>query len=140
MATRRLWSRCPPSEASIISIAGVAGGLGGAGIDLIAQPDSEEALIGIPLLGSIIGLAIGAAASQEESGGADGRGGANDGGGAANDRAETLLPGALLNWSDGGFAASAPLPDIRLLPSNRRGRRAQSPSLVIPLVQIRFGS
>ena len=42
----------------LVSIAGVIGGLAGAGLDLIVQPDNEKVAIGIPLAGSIAGLAM----------------------------------------------------------------------------------
>ncbi len=47
-------------RARLISIAGVLGGLAGAGIDLLLQPRSEDITIGIPLVTSIAGLALGA--------------------------------------------------------------------------------
>jgi hypothetical protein len=54
------------SRARLISIAGVLGGLAGAGLDLIAQPDNEKVLMAIPLAGSIIGLTVGALATRNE--------------------------------------------------------------------------
>lgn len=43
----------------LISIAGVAGGLAGAGLDLIAQPGDDKVAILIPTLTSALGLALG---------------------------------------------------------------------------------
>jgi hypothetical protein len=54
------------SRARLISIAGVLGGLAGAGVLLIAQPDGRWA-ISIPLAGSVAGLVIGAEATRNES-------------------------------------------------------------------------
>jgi hypothetical protein len=54
------------SRARLVSIGGVLGGLAGAGIDLLVQPDSEKAAVGIPLLGSVVGLAIGIATTGDE--------------------------------------------------------------------------
>ena len=53
------------SRARLVSIAGVIGGLAGAGIDLVAQPDDEKVAVGIPLLTSVIGLAIGVRATRD---------------------------------------------------------------------------
>lgn len=47
------------SRARIASIAGVAGGLAGAGLDLLIQPDDEKVAIAIPLISSTLGLALG---------------------------------------------------------------------------------
>lgn len=49
------------SQARLASIIGVVGGLAGAGLDLIVQPESEKVMIAIPAIGSALGLAIGAA-------------------------------------------------------------------------------
>ena len=53
--------RLSESRARLISIAGVAGGLAGMGLLLVASPDDvgNEAIL-VPLLGSISGLALGA--------------------------------------------------------------------------------
>ena len=52
------------SRARLVSIAGVIGGLAGAGIDLLTQLESEKVAIGIPLATSIVGLAIGIHATR----------------------------------------------------------------------------
>lgn len=57
------WSR---NRARLVSIAGVIGGLGGAGFDLLLQPDDEKVAIAIPLVGSIAGLIIGVQATRGE--------------------------------------------------------------------------
>lgn len=54
-------------RARLISIAGVLGGLAGAGIDLLVQPDDEKVAIAIPLVGSIAGLALGASTTRDRA-------------------------------------------------------------------------
>lgn len=66
------------SQARIASIIGVAGGLAGAGIDLIIQPDNAKVAIAIPAVTSA--LALGLAASRIELGGGAGERGAEGGG------------------------------------------------------------
>jgi hypothetical protein len=55
------------NRARLISIAGVIGGVGGLGLDLLFQPDSEKLAVAIPLTTSIIGLAIGAATATDNT-------------------------------------------------------------------------
>jgi hypothetical protein len=57
------WSR---NRARLVSIAGVIGGLGGAGFDLLIQPEDEKVAIAIPLVGSIVGLIVGVQATKGE--------------------------------------------------------------------------
>lgn len=108
------------SRARIISVAGVMGGLGGAGVDLLVQPDDEKVAIAIPLIGSVIGLAIGARATRNHD-----RPGSVEG---AQDPASSF--GAFLNWSDGEFSLGAPLP----VPVSNGIDRAMH----VPMVRIRF--
>ena len=81
------------SRARLVSIAGVLGGLAGAGIDLLVQPDDEKGAIAIPLLGSVGGLGLGIAATRERPESA--------GDGEAN---------ALLLLRDGRLRVGTPLP------------------------------
>jgi len=53
------------NRARLVSISGVIGGLAGAGLDLLIQPDDDKVLIGIPLATSIIGLATGVALTRD---------------------------------------------------------------------------
>lgn len=57
-----LGSRIPVtrSQARTASIIGVVGGLAGAGIDLIVQPESEQVAVAIPAVMSALGLVVGA--------------------------------------------------------------------------------
>ena len=112
------------SRARIVSIAGIIGGLGGAGIDLLIQPDSEKTAIAIPLAGSIAGLFIGMARTR--------------------DRVEAVEPeqsgegglGALLNLSGGGFRMGTPLPGVTRIPAPNAP--TTSMAVTIPLLSLRF--
>jgi hypothetical protein len=53
-----------------VSIAGVLGGLAGAGVDLLVQPESEKVAIAIPLVGSVVGLGLGVRATRRQDGAA----------------------------------------------------------------------
>lgn len=114
------------NRARLISISGVIGGLAGGGIDLIAQPDDEAALIGIPLAGSIIGLAIGAVTTRSYDA-------LNPGG---NDDADA--DGALLRWDHGGLSMSAPVPHMTLLPVVRNGKPDWETGAGLTLFRARF--
>jgi len=57
-ATASAWDMSR-NRSRLISIAGVIGGLAGAGLDLLIQPDDEKVAVGIPLAASIVGLAVG---------------------------------------------------------------------------------
>lgn len=48
------------SQARTASIIGVVGGLAGAGVDLIVQPESERVAVAIPAVMSALGLVVGA--------------------------------------------------------------------------------
>lgn len=68
------------NRARLISIAGVLGGVAGAGVALLLQPDDEKVAILLPTVGSIAGLAIGATTTSDyDRGGASGGGGSGDG-------------------------------------------------------------
>jgi hypothetical protein len=84
------------SRARLVSILGVLGGLGGAGLDLIVQPDDEKVAIAIPLAGSIAGLLIGIASTR-------------DSGPVANSL-EAAADGALLRLEDGRISFGMPNP------------------------------
>lgn len=91
------------SRARLVSIAGVLGGLSGAGIDLITQPDNEKVAIGIPLVASIVGLGIGIAATRDDDPSVLGLTG------SASD-------GALLRLDDGRLSVATPVPVPTLVP------------------------
>ena len=116
------------SRARLISVAGVIGGFGGLGMVLIAQPSNDKVKIGIPLVGSIAGLVAGAAFTNGDGGGEETAGGVE---------APMPLSGALLNWTDGEFSLSAPLPapawDLIVPDAAPRGTTWK-----IPLLNVRF--
>jgi hypothetical protein len=112
------------SRARLISIAGVLGGLGGLGIDLLTQPDDDKVALGIPLAGSIVGLGVGIAATR--------------GGGAAREALGDGPDGALLGLQDGRLALGTPTPSPTLVPAFRDGRFGWHPALRLELVRASF--
>jgi len=112
------------NRARLISISGVIGGLAGAGIDLIVQPDNSDVAIGIPLTLSIAGLMVGSHLTRNYDA-QPGRGGEEDG-------------EALLRIRDGrvrtGFATPLPL----LRPVRDRGRPGWRLAAYVPVLSVRF--
>lgn len=98
LATPRLgWSR---DRWRLVSVAGVLGGLGGLGIDLLAQPDDDKVAVAIPLAASLVGLGIGVAASR-----------------GLQDRPDSEpMDGALFSFRDGSVRLDAPVPFPTLRP------------------------
>lgn len=125
LASRNNVSR---SRARLVSLYGVIGGLSGLGLDLLIQPDGDKVLVGIPLAGSIVGLALGVgmtrdfdAASMGGSGGAD------------------ALPGAgLLNRSNGEWTLGTPIPLPRMLELDGPTGLIRKPALGFTLLNVRF--
>lgn len=113
------------SRARLVSIAGVLGGLAGAGIDLLAKPDDGKVAIGIPLAGSILGLGIGVATTR---GGSDGTAMLPDG----------APDGALLRLQDGRLSFGAPLPAPTLVPLYGRTGTSWRPALAFELFRADF--
>jgi hypothetical protein len=109
------------NRARLVSVAGLLGGIAGAGVLLIAQPDDEKVAILFPLAGSIAGLTVGAITTRDHD-----RGGATPGGGED--------AGALLHLRDGSWSVGPPVPYATLL----RGPRALRPGLGVTLVRARF--
>lgn len=93
------------NRARMISIAGVIGGLAGAGLDLLIQPDDEKVAIGVPLVGSIAGLAIGANLTSDMDQGSWGprTGSTNSGGGEE-------MGGPLISLREGRWSVGVPMP------------------------------
>lgn len=105
-------------RARLISIGGVAGGLAGAGLLLIAQPDDENVAILMPLAGSAAGLALATNWTRDRSALPD------DGG-----------QGALINSSSGRWALDVPHASLRL----RRAPQGElQPAAYLPLLSVRF--
>ena len=82
------------SRVRLVSIAGVLGGLGGVGLDLIIQPESEKTAVAIPLAGSIAGLILGIAATR----------------GSDSDVLEAAADGALFQLNEGRLRLGMPTP------------------------------
>jgi hypothetical protein len=121
------------NRARLISISGVVGGIAGAGLDLIAQPDDEKVAIGIPLAGSIIGLVVGANLTKDMD---RPRG---LGSSALNDFAE-ILDGesSLLSFRGGRFSLGMPAPYPTLVPVETDRGSSYKPALGFTLLDSRF--
>jgi hypothetical protein len=103
------------NRARLISIAGVIGGLAGAGMDLIMRPDDEKVAIGIPLATSIAGLAIGAGLTANE--------GRRSAAGALGPGPDGALQGpgtSLVRLRDGELSWDFPTPFATFQPVDRR--------------------
>lgn len=117
------------SRARLVSIYGVIGGLAGVGLDLLTQPDDEKVAIGIPLAGSIVGLALGVSSTRDYDAGTPGGTGPTDAG---------AWGGALLNRSGGRWSLSAPVPVPRLLEIDGPRGLERKAALGLPLFSARF--
>ena len=117
------------SRARLVSIYGVIGGLAGLGLDLLVQPDDERVAVGIPLAGSVVGLAVGAGSTSDYDAPVPG-GGSGPGYGA--------MSGALLNLADGGWSVAAPIPTPRVVDLALPGATVRKATLGIPLFRARF--
>jgi hypothetical protein len=105
-------------RARLISIGGVAGGLAGAGLLLIAQPDDENVAILMPLAGSAAGLALATHWTRDRITVPD------DGG-----------QGALINSSSGRWALDVPHASLHL----RRAPQGElRPAAYLPILSVRF--
>lgn len=125
-------SRVPLSRgrARIISVGGVVGAFAGAGMILITQPDGDKQAMATILASSVAGLAVGANMTRGDRG-------ESDESGEQAAAASLPAPGALLNWSDGDWALSAPVPSAVRLPTARNGGR-DGLAWKVPLLKVRF--
>lgn len=115
------------SRARLVSLYGVMGGLSGLGLDLLTQPDDEKVAVGIPLAGSIVGLALGVGRTRDYD--------LIDGvGGEAGD----VPGGALLNVSGGTWSLGAPVPLPRLLELDGPRGPERKAALGFTLLSARF--
>ena len=87
------------NRSRLVSIAGVIGGLGGLGLDLLLEPDDDKTLVAIPFGASLLGLAIGVVTT---------RGSDTDPGPA--DNTLSSLSGALFKLDEGRFGLGFPTP------------------------------
>lgn len=107
------------SRARLISVGGLIGGLGGAGLLLIVQPDDEKVAISIPLVTSAAGLIAAARWTRDADVAADG---------APPGR------GALLNVGHGRWAIDMPAASVRF----DRTPTGRSSALHVPLLRATF--
>lgn len=116
------------NRARLISIAGVIGGVGGLGLDLLFQPDDEKVAVAIPFATSIIGLAIGAVTASD------------------NPQESTILDdrqgsssGALFKLDEGRFRVGLPTPSPTFLRRDLpAGGTALEPAATFTLFAARF--
>jgi hypothetical protein len=108
------------SRARLISVAGLAGGLAGAGLLLITQPGGDRAPLLFPLMGSAAGLTFGALWTRERDTAGD---------------ADTGDRGALINRSGGRWAVAVPDAGLRLQRAQDGHARAAA---YVPLLRARF--
>jgi hypothetical protein len=106
----------------MVSVSGLVGGLIGAGIILIAQPDEQAVIVGIPLVTSALGLAAGVHYTRDMDGARTGSGGDSGPG------------GALIRRDNGQWALSVPEPSVRWDRSSTGAR----PAAYVPLLRARF--
>jgi hypothetical protein len=120
------------NRARLVSIAGVIGGLAGAGVDLLVQPDDEKVAMGIPLAGSIVGLAVGSGLTS----GMDDRGGSASAG--LGNSSEFPGSASFLRIRDGRLSVGFPSPFPTMVEvENARGFSFR-PALGVTLFEGRF--
>lgn len=110
-------------RARLISITGVAGGLAGMGLALIADRGDDDTWILMPAAGSAAGLALGTYWTR----GYDER------------QPERDPPeGALLNWRGGKLSGNVPDLQVRALEYRRAGRPVYEAGVQVPLFKATF--
>lgn len=113
--------RPSPAQVRLTTAAGLAGGLIGFGIDLLANIEDEKTAFAIPAATSAIGLVAGALATR----------GQRD----PDEAPPTNL--ALLTIRD-GVRFSVPIPLPAAVPTDRAGRRRFAPGFIIGLLDVEF--
>ncbi|MFH1763906.1 MAG: hypothetical protein ABIF09_06920 [Gemmatimonadota bacterium] len=121
------------NRARLISIAGVLGGLAGAGLDLLIQPDDEKVAMGIPLAGSIVGLVVGAKSTS----GRNPRVGSVSGDIGGDDEFQGV-GSSLLRFQEGRFSFGVPAPFPTMMPVEGVRGVTFKPALGITLLDSRF--
>ncbi len=120
-------TRISRERARLISVAGLAGALAGVGVDVLLSVDNDRVSVGIPMLGSTVGLLVGSAATRnmprEEAMGA---GSAPSGG------------GALLNVRDGRLGLGVPAVSPMLAGARARGHDGAGAAMLVPVLSARF--
>lgn len=119
----RAW-RPTRGQVRLASVAGLAGGVAGLGIDLIVQPEDGETAVAIPTVTATVGLIVGALTVR--------------GKGRSDARSAPDFREALLNVGD-DITVGVPLPAPGALPSlDERGRRRLAPAISFNLLSARF--
>jgi len=109
----------------MINLGALVGGVGGLGIDLLVQPDDDAVAIGIPLVTSLVGLAVAAHAT-------------------ANDDRSFREPAddfgaSLFSYDEGRLSLGTPLPVPAMLPfEDFNGRPTWRPGITIQLLRAKF--
>jgi MFS family permease len=128
------------SRARLISVGGLIGALGGAGLLLILQPDNDKVAISIPLVTSAGGLLAAAdwTRGMDAAGGGTDNGGADNGGAgnAATGAGASRPAGALLNADGGRWSLDMPALSVRLERTAAVG--TAQPAVHVPLFSARF--
>lgn len=109
----------------LVSLSGLVGGVAGAGLVLILQPDDENVGIGIPLVTSLIGLALGVHATRDYD----------------RDRAAAIdrQGNSILQWNpNDGMRVNLPAPVPVLRPDERGARMRMQPAVAVSLFSARF--
>ena len=121
-ADRLGWSR---NRVRLVGLGALLGGLGGVGVDLLVQPDGDDAVFGIPLATSVAGLVAAVHLTRDYDG--------VDVPGAADMQALLSFDGG------GGWSAGVPLPVPTLLRApDANGRDVLRPGLRFTLLSGRF--
>lgn len=121
------------NRSRLISIAGVVGGLGGAGLDLLIQPDDDKVAMAIPLITSMAGLALGTALSSDTPSPGESGTGPDEG-----RLSEEPLDLAFVEVRDGRLRTGVPSPFLTALPVETDSGIRWKPGLGITLFSARF--
>jgi hypothetical protein len=113
--------RPSPAQVRITSAAGLAGGLVGFGIDLLASTDDESLIFGIPAATSALGLIVGALATRNQ-----------------RDPDEVPSENLALVTVRGGIRVNAPLPLPAVIPAGGPQRPRWVPGFRIALLDGTF--
>ena len=105
----------------------------GAGLDLIVKPDDEKVALGIPLAGSIVGLAVGARMTSEMD-----RPALSASAFPASMRGADGMGGSLLGFREGKFSLGIPSPYPTLVPVENARGFSYKPALGLTLFDSRF--
>ncbi len=111
-------------RARLISITGLAGLIGGLGLDLLLNVEDEKAAIAIPMVSSFAGLGLGVAWTK-----------------SYDTRSSDEIPGAsaLLNLRQGRLGLGVPTPMPAVLPTGFDGTRVRrEPGVKLTLLQATF--